>query len=52
MWAAERTLSNLITNVVINKRFEQFQTFQDELNAKYAHFLDILKDPVLKKCHI
>lgn len=49
MWSAERALSSLITNVIINKKFEQFQVFQDEINNKYAHFLDILKDPVCGK---
>lgn len=46
MWSTEKALSSLITNVLVNNKFEQFQLFQDELNAKYLHFLDILKDPV------
>lgn len=46
MWSAERDLSSLITNVIFNKKFEQFQLFHDEISNKYAHFLDILKDPV------
>lgn len=52
MWSSERKLANLITNVIINKNWDQSPLLVDELNKNYTHFLDILKDPVMpQKSH-
>ena len=46
MWSSQKSLSNLINDVIINKKFELKTTFQETLNNKLKSLLDVLKDKV------
>lgn len=48
MWSVERDLSNLITNVLIHKKFDLFPVLEDELNRRYKNYDELLKDTVSK----
>jgi hypothetical protein len=47
MWSTQRNLSNLINNVIANRKYDQYSVFEEELNKNFNNFLDILKYAVI-----
>ena len=47
MWSVKKNLSNIINNLIVNKRYETFSVFEEEINKNFLNFLDCLKNPVI-----
>ena len=46
MWSAKNRLFKIINSVLVDKQYDLFSTFEDELKANNGMFLECLKNPV------
>jgi hypothetical protein len=46
MWSFQKSLSNIINDVVVNKKHDIFPMFKETLNSNMSSLLNILKDKV------